>query len=397
MRRRYRPKYQLPRDRRRRSGWRYWGIALLALAVVGWFLWRSVPGGPSFVSTPRPGAKPASESARLPTISSSPTGTRLNPSAPPSNRVDAAIARPSVPAASKTNSETRLAGSFPRPVQDIFEAQVALGRQGISAGSIDGLSGRQTRAAIAAFQRHEHLPAKGDLDQATLGRLLLQSPAGSLYSVTAEDLSRLQPLNRTWVGKSQQSALEYETILELLAEKGHAHPNLLRRLNPTIDWSRVGAGTTVQLPDVRFPDPEMKAAFLVVRLRDKMLEAFDAGTNLTAHFPCSIARAVEKRPVGQLHVAVLAPNPNYTFDPDLFAESAEARTLKNKLVLPAGPNNPVGVAWIGLDRPGYGIHGTPNPEQVGRTESHGCFRLANWNAEYLLRLSWVGMPVYVEP
>ena len=81
----------------------------------------------------------------------------------------------------------------------------------------------------------------------------------------------------------------------------------------------------------------------------------------------------------------------------IVAQSAEARQIKTKLVLPPGPNNPVGVAWISLDLPGYGIHGTPSPEQVGRTESHGCFRLANWNAEYLLKMAWVGMPVYVEP
>jgi lipoprotein-anchoring transpeptidase ErfK/SrfK len=98
-----------------------------------------------------------------------------------------------------------------------------------------------------------------------------------------------------------------------------------------------------------------------------------------------------------LHIAAIAPNPNYTFDPALFPESPEAKELKTKLVLPSGPNNPVGLAWIGLDKPGYGIHGTPNPEQVGRTESHGCFRLANWNAEYLLRLVEIGVPVRVQP
>ena len=73
------------------------------------------------------------------------------------------------------------------------------------------------------------------------------------------------------------------------------------------------------------------------------------------------------------------------------------QAIGHKLMLPPGPNNPVGVAWIGLDKPGYGIHGTPAPEQVGRTESHGCFRLANWDAEYLSHLAWVGMPVLVEP
>jgi lipoprotein-anchoring transpeptidase ErfK/SrfK len=93
----------------------------------------------------------------------------------------------------------------------------------------------------------------------------------------------------------------------------------------------------------------------------------------------------------------VAPNPEYTFNPEIFPESTEARQINTKLILPPGPNNPVGTAWISLDLPGYGIHGTPAPEQVGRTESHGCFRLANWNAEHLLQLVWVGMPVYVEP
>src|SRR5206468_2244681 len=206
-----------------------------------------------------------------------------------------------------------------------------------------------------------------------------------------------QPVSQTWLGKSQQSALDYETILELVAEKGRASPNLIRRLNPAMDWTNVVAGAEIQIPDIEYPEPATKAGFIVISLGEKKLEAFDAGTNLLAHFPCSIAARVEKRPAGELHVAVVAPNPNYTFDPEVFPESAEARQLNVKLVLPPGPNNPVGVAWIGLDKPGYGIHGTPSPEQVGRTESHGCFRMANWNAEYLLRLVEIGVPVRVQP
>ncbi len=282
-------------------------------------------------------------------------------------------------------------------MQNVLEAQLALARRGISSGSLDGHFGPQTRAALRAFQQKEHLPVTGELDAATKEQLLLTTPPYIEYSVTTNDLARLQPLSRTWLGKSQQTALDYETILELVAEKGHAHPNLIRQLNPSIYWTNMVAGTTVQLPDVAYADASPKAAFATISLGCRVLEAFDANTNLLAHFPCSIAQRVEKRPVGELHVAVIAPNPNYTFDPDVFPESAEARELKTKLVLPPGPNNPVGVAWIGLDKPGYGIHGTPSPEQVGRTESHGCFRLANWNAEYLLKLAWVGMPVYVEP
>jgi lipoprotein-anchoring transpeptidase ErfK/SrfK len=105
----------------------------------------------------------------------------------------------------------------------------------------------------------------------------------------------------------------------------------------------------------------------------------------------------EKRPLGDLQITVVVPNPNYTFDPDLFPESAEGRALGRKLVIPPGPNNPVGLAWIGLDRPGYGIHGSPDPENIGRTESHGCFRLANWDVLTLVGLVDVGMPVVVDP
>ena len=286
---------------------------------------------------------------------------------------------------------------FPRPVQSMLEAQVALERRGICAGSIDGVIGPQTRSALRAFQEREGLNVTGELDAATKERLTLEGPPCSSYTVTTNDLGRLQPLSATWLGKSQQTALEYETILELAAEKGHAHPNLVRRLNPDINWTNVAPGATVQLPDAAYPEASVKAACVIINLSDKILEAFDANTNLIAHFPCSIPQRPEKRQTGELHVTDIAPNPNYTFNPEVFPESAEARQLKMKLVLPPGPNNPVGVAWIGLDKPGYGIHGTPSPEQVGRTESHGCFRLANWNAEYLLKLVWIGMPVEIVP
>ena len=183
----------------------------------------------------------------------------------------------------------------------------------------------------------------------------------------------------------------------LVAEKFQAAPSLIRRLNPGVDWAKVSNGAIVFVPNVALAPPRAKAAFIRIQLSAKTLAAFDARTNLLAHFPCSIAQRVEKRPVGELHVVSLAPNPNYAFDPENFPESKEARELKTKLVLPPGPNNPVGTAWIGLSLPGYGIHGTPNPESVGRTESHGCFRLANWDAIALLPIVRVGLPVIVQP
>jgi len=286
---------------------------------------------------------------------------------------------------------------FPRPVRDLFEAQVALARRGISSGPIDAALGSQTRKAIAAFQDLENLPQTMSLDTNTRPLLTLDAPLLTTYAVTSNDLARLQPIGKTWLAKSQQSALDYETLLELVAEKFHAHPSLIQRLNSTVNWTNVAPGVVLQVPDVNYPAPSDKAAFVAIHLSEKFLEAFDEETNLLAHFPCSIAAKVEKRPVGELHVVVVAPNPNYTVDPQLFPESPELQGIGHKLILPPGPNNPVGVAWIGLDKTGYGIHGTPVPEQVGRTESHGCFRLANWDAEYLAKIVWVGMPVLVEP
>jgi lipoprotein-anchoring transpeptidase ErfK/SrfK len=308
------------------------------------------------------------------------------------------VAPPPVKSTMRQPIETTEAGvGFPRAARNVFETQIALARRGISSGSIDAVPGSQTRKAISVFQEMENLPQTGVLDAETGARLTLDSPPLTTYVVTTNDFTRLRPLGRTWLAKSQQSALDYETELELVAEKGHAHPTLIRQLNPNVNWTNLAAGMVVKIPDVNYPAPTNKAAFAVIHLGDKFLEAFDVDTNLLAHFPCSIATRVEKRPAGELHVISIAPNPNYTFDPELFPESPEARQTNQKLVLPPGPNNPVGVAWIGLDKPGYGIHGTPNPEQVGRTESHGCFRLANWDAEYLSHLVWVGMPVFVEP
>ena len=280
----------------------------------------------------------------------------------------------------------------------VLTAQVALVRRGISPGPIDAMMGPQTRAALRAFQEEEKLPVSGRLDAATEAQLTLEAPLYTNYVVMAEDLARLLPLGQTWLAKSEQERLDFETILELVAEKNHCNPKFVRWLNPDVNWTNVGAGTTLKIVQAEYPAPASRAAFVRIFLSDRKLQVFDESTNLLAHFPCSIAARVEKRPVGEaLHIATVAANPNYTFDPEVFPESEEARQLGRKLILQPGPNNPVGTVWLGLDKPGYGIHGTPRPEEVGRTESHGCFRLANWNAEYLLKLVTIGTPVLVEP
>src|SRR5262249_34832725 len=152
-------------------------------------------------------------------------------------------------------------------------------------GSIDGVMGEQTRAAILAFQRLKHLPESGTLDAETRGQLQLTNSIVN-YVVTSNDLARLQPVSKTWLGKAQQTALDYENILELVAEKGHASPNYVRRINPGINWTNILAGTEIKVPDVTVTPPAAKAAFATIRLSEKCLEVFDAETNLLVHFPC---------------------------------------------------------------------------------------------------------------
>jgi lipoprotein-anchoring transpeptidase ErfK/SrfK len=376
----YRVEKRRPRNRSRGA---FVFLALALGAGAAWMAWnRDRP-----VRSPMAALPPPAAGLQTNLIQSAPA---TRPEISPAN----------VPAKEITNEfrQARTATNLPVPTSTtVLEAQVALDRLAISPGSIDGLLGSQTRAAVRAFQVQQGLPVTGELDAVTRAQLPLLSASVATCRVEPPDLARLLPLANTWLGKSEQPRLDYETVLEVLAERSHAHPNLLRRLNPAFDWNAVSPGTVINVPATGRIPPEAKAALVRIRLRERTLQAFDAASRLLAHFPCSIAARLEKRPVGELRVIVVVPNPDYMFNPDNFPESAEARELGRKLRLSPGPNNPVGTAWIGLNLSGYGIHGTPRPEDVGRTESHGCFRLANWNAEYLAQLVGVGTPVQIEP
>jgi lipoprotein-anchoring transpeptidase ErfK/SrfK len=287
--------------------------------------------------------------------------------------------------------------SWPRPVETWLEAQIALARIGFSSGPIDGVAGSQSASALKAYQLREGLRPTGQLDAATRNQLRLTVAPLTELALSVEAFGDFHALSATWLGKSQQPLLGYETALEWAAECSHAHPALIRQLNPAVDWSNVLPGAKFIVPAVGHVVLATKAAQLHVQLAAHVIEACDEVGVVIAHFPVSIARRVEKRPEGTLFVTVVVRDPDYTFDPDAFPESIEGAELGRKLRLPAGPNNPVGVAWIGLSLPSYGIHGTPLPEHVGRTESHGCFRVANWDALTLVDLAWVGLPVIVDP
>lgn len=371
------------------SAWRRWaGSASKKVPVVSApeLPVAAAPSGPS-IPPPRPTTKPA-PAVEAPQQAAPPPVDKE-----PAPKVAAGTdpVRAEIPKAG-----TQAARTNPPP-ELLLSLQLALSGHGISVGPIDGVGGAQTASALRAFQMQHGLEQTGRPDPDTVRELETgRGEPFTLITVTTADLAGLGPVPKTWLGRSRARTLGFETLLELVAERHHAQPSLVRRLNPAVDWDHAAAGLELFVPRAAYP-PARRAALVRVSLGQRWIRAFDAKGNLLAHFPCSIGRIAEKRPVGELHVAVAVKDPDYTFDPAVFPESAEAKEIGHKIRIPPGPNNPVGVAWIGLDKPGFGIHGTPAPEQVGRTESHGCFRLANWNAAYLRQMVTVGTPVWIEP
>lgn len=281
-----------------------------------------------------------------------------------------------------------------RADDEVLRLQVLLDRENFSPGCLDGRMGPQTRNALAAWQAREAMPPTGEIDDALRAKLPSSQDVFTSHVVTTEEYAALRPYPTTWPAKAALDQLAYSTILETLAERYHSTERAIREWNPDVDWPDPPVGATLRVPHVS-PAERVRAARIEIHLAGKYLQVFDAQQRLVAHFPCSIARQVEKRPVGELRIVNAAENPNYTFDPELFADDPAAAGVGRRLVIPPGPNNPVGVAWLSLDRPGYGIHGTPAPEDIGKTESHGCFRLANWNARKLLGMISIGLPVFV--
>ena len=261
---------------------------------------------------------------------------------------------------------------------------------------MDGQAGGKTRAALAAYCTANNLPppAPGEEELAFEKYFPGEPDLFTTVEVTAEDIASLTQIPEKPAAKSRLAAMGYETIKEMFAERGHVTQNTLARLNPHISWENVAPGTKIKIPEVSPVAVGDKAAFLKVSLSGFTVTACDINGKPMALFPCSIAKNRSKRPPpGEIRITTQIQNPNYTYTPDFTPRGKKVE----RHIFPPGPNNPVGTVWLGLSIPGYGIHGAPLPERIGRAESHGCFRLANWNAEKLHELVRAGTRVIIEP
>lgn len=270
--------------------------------------------------------------------------------------------------------------------------QIALERVGFSPGLIDGRIGPKTELATREFQRVHGLPLTGRLDKATEAALEVSPErAFGVYEITDADLREIGPLPSSWLAKSKLDRLGHENLTAVLGEKFHCAGHLLQTLNPGVAINSLKPGAKVIVPIVETGTSAVVARRVEVNLTEKVIRVIDGKDQLAGLFYCSVARDKAKLPQGEARVVVIAQNPDYSFKPEMWPEVKEKIT--SVLRIPPGPRNPVGRCWIGLSLPGYGMHGTPNPELIGKTGSHGCFRLTNWDAIRLSRMVRVGTPV----
>jgi lipoprotein-anchoring transpeptidase ErfK/SrfK len=275
-----------------------------------------------------------------------------------------------------------------------LRVQVLLDRQAFSPGEIDASLGANTKKAMDAFAQAQSLP-----DDATPDALLNALGGSSLAPLVAHTIADAEvagpftpEIPNDMMEQAQLPALDYRSPLEALAEQFHVSPALLQQLNPGASFE---AGTEIQVPNIATNDqPSVPGSVVVSVSRDGGILKVRAQTGqIVMAAPVTSGSEHDPLPLGNWKVTSVQRNPKFHYNPDLFWDANPAHS---KATLPPGPNSPVGVLWIGLDREHYGIHGTAEPSTIGHTTSHGCVRLTNWDAMRLASLVKTGTAVVFE-
>lgn len=273
---------------------------------------------------------------------------------------------------------------------EITALQVFLDREGISPGVIDGKMGQNVNKAIVAWEQMTGETLDPNNADDILERLRLSGGlAIKSYTITAGDAAGpfVASIPDDYAHKAQLPAMSYTSTAEMLAERFHMDEGYLRELNPGVDFSI--PGTTIKVVE---PGPYKKGNVtrIVANKGLKQVFAYGEDGGLIAAYPASIGSADTPSPSGTVTIERIALNPGYTYNPKInFQQGNNTQILQ----IPPGPNGPVGTVWLALSKPTYGIHGTPEPSKIGRTQSHGCIRLTNWDATELAKMVKPGVTV----
>jgi lipoprotein-anchoring transpeptidase ErfK/SrfK len=284
------------------------------------------------------------------------------------------------------------AGDNGTPSRDLLvRVEVLLDRAHFSPGEIDGRDGDNLKRAIAAYKAAHGLSNPQQLDAALVSALTAADPqpVTQRYTITAEDEKGpfIARVPKDLKDLAKLKTVGYGDPQEMLAEKFHMNPQLLRDLNPKANFAASGTSLLAARPGTEALPPVGRVE--VDKSADQV-RAYDASGKIVAAFPATVGSTERPAPTGMATVVAVASNPTYNYEPGRL--SFGPKSLGRLRVAP-GPNNPVGTTWIALSIETYGIHGTPDPELIGKTASHGCVRLTNWDAAALGKAVKKGTPV----
>lgn len=343
-----------------------------------------VPAAPA-VAAPAPAPSAAAAMPGAPVLGPQPvTAWGTGPDGSPLEPMDEAHA----PAAADAQPANDIATTTGK--DGILRAQVLLLRAHYSTGEIDGLAGSNLAKAVRGYQAHAGLKETGTLDAATWEALNKDTaPALVAYTLTQADIDGpYLPTPEKVEDKAKMQRIVYQDIGEMLGERFNSKPELIKALNPDADMAR--AGTVLVVPYTRPAQQLEKASRIVVDKSEGALQLLDGDGKVYAQFPASTGSSRFPLPIGEWKLVSVIQDPDYNYDPDLLVnQPKDAKPAK----LPPGPNGPVGIVWMGLDKPHYGIHGTPEPGKISRSQSSGCVRLTNFAAQAVATAVQAGTPV----
>lgn len=317
------------------------------------------------------------------------------PYMPPQQRQTAPLAvRPHAPTINTPNFQTKNipneyspAIEMPKARDNIVALQVVMARIGSSSGVIDGKAGSNfDKAAAAAGEISGKFINPNDLTAIEAALNATGGPAFTQYTITQSDVNQYYAASipTDYALKAQMPAMAYTSLKEMLAERFHMDETYLQAINAGAHFNR--AGEVIKVVNLKLPKREPIARIIADKAR-KQVRGYNSAGKLIVAYPSTIGSSDNPSPSGTVEVQRIVFNPNYTYNPNInFKQTGNNRIL----TIPPGPNGPVGTVWIALSKPTYGIHGTPDPSRIGKTSSHGCIRLTNFDATELAKLVKIG-------